>query len=79
MIEQQPQTKMVYVVTDTKGAGRIVGVFDDPKVAEKISAIDPAYFREYHAPLNAVNPIAIEWLLSEWQRTALRDLGEPAS
>lgn len=63
---------MLYAVVDTKGAGRLVGIFDDQARAEQIAAIDHAYFRLYHMELNAINPIAIEWLLSEPQRDLLR-------
>lgn len=63
---------MLYAIIDTKGAGRLVGLFDDRARAEKIAAIDPAYFRLIGAELNAVNPTAVNWLLSEPQRELLR-------
>ena len=50
---------MVHVVVDTKGA-------------ERIAAIDPAYFRMMSMPLNAVNPIAVDWLSASEKRDALR-------
>ncbi|MFN2528762.1 MAG: hypothetical protein ABR584_08590 [Candidatus Baltobacteraceae bacterium] len=49
----------IYVITDTKGAGRVVGAF---------------YFRMTALPLDSVNPAAIEWLLSTAQRDQLRSL-----
>ncbi len=63
---------MVHVVIDTKGAGRIVGVFDDPERAKRVAAIDPPYFRVLTVELNAINPTAIEWLATKEKREALR-------
>ena len=62
----------VYIIVDTKGAGRIVGAFDQRERAEAIRSIDKAYFRLTALPLNSVNPVAIEWLLSTDQREQLR-------
>jgi hypothetical protein len=63
---------MVYVVVDTKGAGRIVGVFDDESRAQAIRQIDTGYFRVIAMEPNAVNPIAIDWLPTQAQRDALK-------
>ena len=62
----------LFAVVDTKGAGRLVGIFDDPDRAERIRDIDRGYFRLLRADLNAVNPVAIDWLLSESQRELLK-------
>ena len=62
----------VYIVTDTKGAGRVVGVFSSRDRAELIRSVDKAYFRLTALPFDAVNPVAIEWLLSAEQREQLR-------
>jgi len=64
--------RVFYAILDTKGAGRLVGIFDDRERAEKIAAIDPAYFRLIGSELNAINPVAITWLLTEPQRASLR-------
>jgi hypothetical protein len=63
---------MVHAVIDTKGAGRIVGIFDDLERARRVAAIDPPYFRLVSVELNAVNPTAIEWLATKEKREALR-------
>ena len=62
----------VYIVTDTKGAGRVVGAFMDRERAESIRGVDKAYFRLTALPVDSVNPVAIEWLLSHEQRELLR-------
>ena len=65
-------TDFVYIVTDTKGAGRVVGAFGDRERAESIRGVDKAYFRLTALPFDSVNPVAIEWLLSADQREQLR-------
>lgn len=67
-----PSTNYVYIITDTKGAGRVVGAFEDWERAERIRGIDRAYFRLTALPFNTVNPSAVEWLLSKEQRETLR-------
>lgn len=57
---------------DTKGAGRLVGIFDDRERAQRIAAIDPPYFRLVTVELNAVNPLAVEWLPTPEKKDALR-------
>lgn len=66
-------TEYIYIITDTKGAGRVVGAFQSRERAESIR-VDKAYFRMTALPFNAVNPVAIEWLLSTAQREELRNL-----
>ena len=63
---------MVHIVVDTKGAGRIVGVFDDAARAERIRQVDPSYFRVVPLELNAVNTVAVDWLPTTEKRKALR-------
>jgi len=53
---------MVYVVVDTKGAGRIVGVFGDAARAARVLAIDPNYFRLVELEADTINPAAVDWL-----------------
>lgn len=66
-------TKLIHIVTDTKGAGRIVGAFSNPDRAESVRAIDKAYFRLTTLPIDQVNPVAVEWLLTAAQRELLRE------
>ena len=67
-------TSSIFIIIDTKGAGRVVGVFDDRDRAEAIRGVDRAYFRMTSLPLNAVNPVAVDWLLSASQREQLRNV-----
>lgn len=62
---------MVHVVFDTKGAGRIVGVFGDRERALRICAVDPPYFRLMSVELDTVNTSAIEWLSAAEKREQL--------
>lgn len=62
---------MVHVVFDTKGAGRIVGVFEDAERATRICAVDPPYFRLVSVEVGEINPAALDWLNTEEKRTAL--------
>lgn len=64
----------LFVVYDTKGAGRVVGVFDSRRLADRVHAIDPSYYRVHRSEVNHVRHEALEWLNSPEQRRALRDL-----
>ena len=63
---------LVHAVIDTKGAGRLVGIFDDMERAQSIVEIDPPYFRLISLELNELNPTAIDWLSTIEKRNALR-------
>ena len=63
---------MIHAVIDTKGAGRLVGIFDDNERAARIVAIDPAYFRLISVEPNTINPNAVAWLSSLEKREALK-------
>ncbi|GAC1358214.1 MAG: hypothetical protein NVSMB31_18650 [Vulcanimicrobiaceae bacterium] len=69
-----PSTEYVYIVTDTKGGGRVVGAFRDRERAESIREVDRAYFRITALPFDSVNPVAVEWLIRGEQREELRRL-----
>lgn len=62
---------MVHVVFDTKGAGRIVGVFEDAERATRVCAVDPPYFRLISVEIGAINPAALDWLSTEEKRATL--------
>lgn len=64
----------LFVVYDTKGAGRVVGVFDTRRLADRVRSIDPSYFRVHRSEVNHVRHEALEWLNSPDQRRALREL-----
>lgn len=65
----------VFVVYDLGGAGRVVGVFRDGVRAQRIVAINPAYYRVTKCRLDEVSDIAFEWLKWENQRKELAKLG----
>lgn len=51
----------LYVVIDTKGDGRVLGVFDDRAAAKTFVAQDPSYYKLYPCRLNEVNPEVLSW------------------
>lgn len=65
---------LVYVVMDTKGAGRIVGVFERESQAIEIQAISPQYYRLLPMHLNEVNPDCVRWAGDEAGRAKLERL-----
>jgi len=64
----------LFVVYDTKGSGRLVGVFDDRSHAEEIVQINPQYFKLRACALNKVNADVVRWALSERERGLLLTL-----
>lgn len=64
----------LYVVYDQKGAGRVVGVFDSFRLARRVVAIDPQYYRLYRSEANHIRSEAIEWLNSAEQQRAMHAL-----
>jgi len=68
----------LFVVYDTKGSGRLVGVFDSLAQAEPIARINPHYFRLRACALNAVNAEIVPWALSDGEREQLSSLTGPS-
>jgi hypothetical protein len=66
--------KLVYVVMDTKGSGRIVGVFENEAKADEILAINPMYYRLTRIGMNEVNPDCVRWASDAEGRTKLERL-----
>jgi hypothetical protein len=64
----------LFVVVDTKGSGRIVGVFDAREEAERVADCGRAYYKVHPCPLNVINPEVLSWADSEEQRDALHQL-----
>ena len=64
-------TDRVFVVLDTKGAGRVVGVFDSEAQAAEIVAINPSYYRVTQLRLNEINPDCVRWVQDEQGRSRL--------
>jgi hypothetical protein len=64
----------IHVVTDLKGAGRVVGAFSDEERAHRVQAVDPNYFRLITLDIDTINPSAVEWLPSAEKREALSSM-----
>jgi len=58
MLRRSP---IVHVVYDLGGAGRVVGVFLDAARAERVVAINPAYYKRTSLPLDTIAPAALAW------------------
>lgn len=56
---------MLFVVYDTQGGGRVVGVFDDGVTAERVVAVNPPYYALHECRVNELNPAALRWLPTE--------------
>lgn len=64
----------LYVVVDTKGAGRLVGVFDDAVRADAVARINPNYFKVARCALNRINTDVLRWSLSDREHELLTTL-----
>ena len=64
----------LYVVIDTKGSGRVLGVFDARERAERVARSVPAYYRLHECQLNRIDPDVLDWADNDEQRAALREL-----
>jgi hypothetical protein len=64
----------VYVVYDVGGAGRLVGVFRSAYRANRIIAVNPAYYRLTRCRLDQVMDAAFDWLQSLDQKEKLERL-----
>jgi hypothetical protein len=58
----------LFVVYDTGGAGRLVGVFDDAARAEAIVHANPAYFRLTPCTPNTITAAALDWASPDVRR-----------
>jgi len=64
----------LFVVYDTKGCGRLVGVFDDLSRAQSMAQVNRHYYRVVRTRLNAVNPDVLPWALDDLERDRLTAL-----
>lgn len=64
----------VFVVLDTMGAGRIVGVFSRLARAAAVRSVNPSYYRLIPTRVNDINPECVRWLLDRAGRDRLRRL-----
>lgn len=55
----------VFVVWDTSGMGRLVGVFTDPKVASKIGEVNKPYYRVMPCSTDTVSEKIHGWISPE--------------
>ena len=69
IIQQQ-----LYVVVDTSGAGRIVGVFSTEEEAKEILVVNPAYYRIDSLRVGDINPKCLDWIRDKARRDILRGL-----
>ena len=58
-------------VWDTKGEGRLVGVFSAAAHAQRIAAVHPGCFRVHRMRLDAVNPELAAWAYDPDERRRL--------
>ena len=59
----------LYVIYDTGGAGRLVGVFDDPARANAVAGANPAYFRLTPCTPNTITAAALDWANADVRRS----------
>ncbi len=64
----------LFVVIDTKGDGRVLGVFDERAVAERFVAQDPCYYKLHPCRMNEVNPESLSWADDSSQRHAIEKI-----
>ena len=68
------QSPKLFVVLDSKGAGRIVGVFEREAQALEILAVSPQYYRVFPMRVNEINPECVRWIQDEKGRESLERL-----
>ena len=68
------RAQTVFVVMDTKGSGRIVGVFESEPQATEVQAVSPQYYRLTAVRLNEVNPDCVRWAQDEAGKAKLERL-----
>jgi hypothetical protein len=70
----------VFVVIDTKGAGRLVGVFRSRLRAVRLQDINPGYYRVQPLTLDEIRPDVVDWLQTDDQKAQLEVMmrDEPA-
>ncbi|MFH2006894.1 MAG: hypothetical protein ABI333_09950 [bacterium] len=72
-------TQRLYVVVDTKGSGRVLGVFDSHDRAADIVNRFPSYYKLYECRLNHIDPEVLGWADDDEQRQTLFKLIESES
>ena len=62
----------LHVVIDTKGSGRLVGVFSSRRRARRVANLSRLYYQLHTVVLNKVNPDVLGWTDNDLQMAALR-------
>jgi hypothetical protein len=62
----------LYVVLDTKGDGRLVGVWDSKANAEELVNRYPAYYKLHTVELNKINRNVLKWTDNKEQKLFLQ-------
>ena len=63
----------LYVVLDTKGDGRLVGVWDSKRMAENLVNRYPAYYKLHVVELNRINQNILSWTDNKEQKLFLQN------
>jgi hypothetical protein len=66
----------LYAVLDTKGDGRLVGVWDSKKIANKLIKRFPAYYKLHIVELNKINRNILRWADNQEQKRFLENMIE---
>jgi serine/threonine protein phosphatase PrpC len=64
----------LYIVIDTKGDGRLVGVWDSKKIVNRLVKKFPAYYKMHIADLNKINPEVFSWTDTDEQKKYLEEM-----
>lgn len=64
----------LYAVLDTKGSGRLVGVWDSKRVANILIKRFPAYYKLHIVELNKLNQQILSWTDNEEQKQFLQEM-----
>lgn len=64
----------LYVVLDTMGDGRVVGVFDSEAAAAQVIGEFRAYYKLHRCRLNEITAEALGWARDDLQRAHLERL-----
>jgi hypothetical protein len=64
----------LYAVLDTKGDGRLVGVWNSKSMANKLIKRFPAYYKLHTVELNKLNKNILSWTDNEEQKKYLEAL-----
>ena len=64
----------LFVVIDTKGCGRLVGVFNCQQRAKRVANLSRLYYQVHAIQLNTVNPDVLDWTDNDIQAATLQKM-----